>query len=370
MMEGLINSCSNMAVSSAAAEAFSCQWGRIANLVSEQIESDPRIPSLIEDSSYQLLRDSHNNWAGFMKFVLRLNSCEILARTVTWEYRTLHARGVSFDYFPIEFAAWKSALQQHLEASFAAEISAVYDWLIEHHETVVQLSEAGEGLEVPMQRELTVGQGAFLTLLLNGNSRGALKLVLETVHDVAGLKRFYLDLVYPVLHRIGLLWERNEISVAEEHLATAIVGRIMAALYLRFAQPEAMHGKTAVVAAGPNELHEVGARVVADFLELVGWDVRYLGGNLSAQVILSTLKQLKPVVLFLSVTSVFHLEAARLLIREIKSGAETQEVRVMLGGFAFNCLPRLWHDFQADGYQGDAESAASAANAWWEQIAR
>jgi len=37
------------------------------------------------------------------------------------------------------------------------------------------------------------------------------------------------------MYRIGLFWERNDISVAEEHVATAIIGRITAALYPLFA---------------------------------------------------------------------------------------------------------------------------------------
>lgn len=235
---------------------------------------------------------------------------------------------------------------------------------------MIALQQTGEGLEAQMRQELTSGQQAFLALLLQGNSKAALDLVQTTIHDVAQLQKFYLNLVTPVLHRVGLLWERNEISAAQEHMATAIVGRLMGALYLRFAKLSVVLGKTALVASGPGELHEVGARMVADFLEAEEWEAFYLGGNLAQVDILSSLKRCRPFLLVLSVTSAFSLEATRQLIWAIRSEAETQKLRVMLGGFVFNCFPQLWNDFQVDGCQLDAEGAANAADAWWEQRSR
>jgi len=365
MIDTLIHSCSNMKrVSSAAAEAYAKESEQIVNLVSLQIVSDPRIPLLVGNTPPSFLQDRLAGRAGFMRNVFRLNSCELLVRAVAWEYRVQNARGFSFDYFPIEFSAWKGAVPQRLEPSCAEEVIAVYDWLIRNHQAMVLLSLADEGLTSPMP-VISEVQDSLLTLLLQGNSKQCLELVSREVHDLAQLKSFYLDQLYPVLCRLGLLWEKNEISVAEEHLATAIVGRITAALYVRIARSEYSRGK-AVVTAGPGELHEVGARMVADFLEMEGWEVIYLGGNISAEEIIFTLQRLNPFLVAMSVTTVFHLDAAWRLIHRIKSEPGTEKIRVLLGGFAFNCVPRLSIDFEADGYEMDAAGAASTANAWWE----
>jgi methanogenic corrinoid protein MtbC1 len=366
MLERVIESSASLRVSVAAAQVFTGNAERLANLVSALIEANPNVPELIGANQASSLRDTHNNRASLLKFVFRLNSWEILARTIFWEYRIQHARGCSYEYFPLEFAAWKRAVQQ-LEQSCATEIGAVFDWLINQHQNTITLAEAGEGLEAQLPHDLDAGQQAFLAMLLQGSSKAALDLVQVTVHDVAKLQKFYLNVVSPVLHHVGVLWERNEVSVAQEHLATAIVGRLMGALYLRYAKLSWVPGKTALVASGPGELHEVGARMVADFLEGGGWEVAYVGGNLTQGEILSALKRCNPFLLVLSVTSVFCLEGAWQLISAIRSDAETQNARVMLGGFIFNCFPRLWHDFQVGGYQTDAEGAASAANTWWEQ---
>jgi methanogenic corrinoid protein MtbC1 len=179
------------------------------------------------------------------------------------------------------------------------------------------------------------------------------------------LKHFYLDIIWPAMYRIGLLWETNQITVAEEHLATAIVGRVMAALYPRFAQFKVTRG-TAIVSAGPNEFHEVGARMVADFMEMDGWDVTYLGANTPVAEILSILKRQKPFMLALSVATVFNLDTAQQVIRVIKDDHETKDIKIMVGGLAFNGMPELWRNLGADGYAANADCALPVLNDWWQ----
>ena len=159
---------------------------------------------------------------------------------------------------------------------------------------------------------------------------------------------------------------RNDISVAEEHVATAIVGRIAAALYPRFASVDAYRGE-AVVTAGQNEFHELGARMLADLLEMEGWDVTYLGANTPKEELLVNLKQKKPFMVALSIATVFNLNQVRQTIEMIKTDTETRDIKIMVGGLAFNGMPQLWDDFGADGYAADADQGTLAANAWWER---
>jgi len=273
--------------------------------------------------------------------------------------------GLSYDYFPVELAAWKHAVKECLDTPYAAEIIEVYDWMIHHHENMIELSVSGEGLTFSLPGEATQMQEVLLALLLHGDSRGSLQLVNKSVQTLDDLKHFYLHVVSPVMYRIGLLWERNEISVAEEHVATAVVGRITAALYPRFAAPDAYRGKI-VVTAGPNEFHEVGPRMLADFMEMEGWDVTYLGANTPKEALLVILRQQKPFVVALSVATVFNLDQAWQTIDMIKADPDTRNIKILVGGLAFNSMPQLWHDLGADGCAADANSGALTANAWWE----
>jgi methanogenic corrinoid protein MtbC1 len=204
----------------------------------------------------------------------------------------------------------------------------------------------------------------FLSLLLLGDNQGCLKLVNQSIHSVDDLKHFYLDVVWPAMYQIGLRWESNQISVAEEHLATAIVGRVMASLYPYIAQSTVTRGNV-VVSAGPNEFHEVGARMVADFMEMDGWDVTYLGANTPAGEMMNILKRRKPFMVALSVATVFNLGNVRQLIQMINNDQETSAVKVLIGGLAFSDMPQLWQELGADGYAADAESALCISDEWW-----
>ena len=370
MMINLISSLNDIhAVSPDAAKAYEKSADRLVEHVNDELEANSKIVELIGGNPFDLMRNNHSNHATFMTTVFKIGSYELLARTIPWVYRAYRARGFSYDYFPIELAAWKRSVKECLDHAYSAEIIKIYDWMISHHENMVRLSASGEGLTFSLQKETTEMQEILLSLLLGGDSRGSLQLVIQSVQTIDDLKHFYLDVVCPVMYRIGLLWERNEISVAEEHLATAIVGRITAALYPRFANVDVCRGKV-VVTSVPNEFHELGARMLADFFEMEGWDVIYLGANTPKEELLAIIKKHKPFMVALSVATVFNLDNARQAIEMIKGDQETRDIKLLVGGLAFNGMPQLWRDFGADGCAPDANKGALSGNAWWEEKTR
>lgn len=151
------------------------------------------------------------------------------------------------------------------------------------------------------------------------------------------------DLVLKVLqqaqYEIGRLWEENRISVAQEHLATAITQLVLAHLYPHLPR-DPRRGLTALVATVEGELHDMGARVTADFLEMAGYDVRYLGASVPADHLVSMIDEMRPDLLALSTTIPTHLpmlERTVLRVCEATHG----ELPVLLGGRAFADVPGI-----------------------------
>ncbi len=352
-------------ISPESAQAYTHVAARLQNHVIDQLESNPKIIELVGRNPFDMMRNNLRNHVALMSTVFRINSFELLVRTVPWTYRTYHAKGFSYDHFLIELVAFQVAIHECIaDPVMKSEILAVYKWMIQNHEKFIILSRNGEGFSFSVHNEANEMQQVFMTLLLQGDTQGCLGIVDKSIFTAEDLKYFYLHVIWPALYSIGHLWEANHISVAEEHVATAIVGRVMASLYPRFALFDVTKGK-AIVSAGPNEFHEVGARMVADFMEMDGWDVTYLGANTPADVLLDTLKQNKPFVVALSVATVFNLESALQLIRMIKNDPETSGIKVMVGGRAFNGMPQLWQTIGADGYAADAEVALKVSDDWW-----
>lgn len=346
------------------ADQYADAMERMIHHVNLELGGRPDITTLIGHNPLQMMEMNHRNHAQFMLTVFRLNAFDLLVRTIPWVYRAYHSRGFSHDYFPIELLAWEKALLENSDDIDVSGVIAVYDWMICNHDTMIKLSLSGDTLGFSLPDETDEMQQIFTALLLHGDHKGCLKLVEQSVTTTDDLMHFYEHVVKHALYTVGSLWERNELSVAEEHLATAIVGRVTSFLYGRFVGVPQTKG-TLVVTAGPNEFHEVGARMIADMLELDGWDVTYLGANLPEDELLKLLRLKKPYILALSVATAFNLEKAQQLIAAIKESPELSKTRIMAGGLAFNSTPRLWIDFGADGFAPNLEDAVDLCKEWW-----
>src|SRR5215213_2865099 len=100
----------------------------------------------------------------------------------------------------------------------------------------------------------------------------------DAIEAGMSVRRIYLDVLQPALYEIGRRWSHAEISVAQEHLATAATQSAMARLAERLADgPRRVRPGSAVVACVSDELHALGGRMVADYLEADGWNVAFLG---------------------------------------------------------------------------------------------
>ena len=117
---------------------------------------------------------------------------------------------------------------------------------------------------------------AYVAALVEPDARRARGLISESLASGTDPETIYLDVLAPALYEIGLRWERDELGIAAEHLASSVTESVMAELAGRMRQGSPARG-AAVVACVGEELHRIGSRVVADFLEGAGWDVDYLG---------------------------------------------------------------------------------------------
>ena len=87
--------------------------------------------------------------------------------------------------------------------------------------------------------------------------------------------------VVPLLKSIGDGWARREITPAHEHLASAVVRRVLDSI-LKDCAPEPS-APTFVVATPTGQVHELGALLAAASAAAEGWRVVYLGSDLPVQ---------------------------------------------------------------------------------------
>lgn len=200
----------------------------------------------------------------------------------------------------------------------------------------------------------------YLEALRAGDRRRALGTARRGLEDGVDIRDLYLGVFQRSMYEIGQLWEANLLTVAQEHLATAITQSVMAQIYdLVVCRPP--NGYTLVATCLGGELHELGIRMVADFFELEGWEVYYLGANMPAEEIIPVLESRQAHLLAISVTLGGHVSQARDLIAAVRAAPVGSRVKIMIGGLPFNRSPEIAQTIGADFTARDARAAVRAA---------
>jgi MerR family transcriptional regulator, light-induced transcriptional regulator len=345
-----------------AAQAFDDVRNRLVADVDQALADHPDLARLIGGTgSISVMKDNHRNHAAFMSTVFHLNQKDLLCRTIPWVYRTYAGRGFGPDYFPVALSAWQAAVRNRLSPAKAAPILAIYDWIKAHHQDWIRLSQNDDGADPgSTPAPDPPGVQTWVDRLLSGDSRACIALAREQAPGPEHISGLYIDQIQPALHRIGRLWETGTISPAQEHMASAIVSRIMAMMYEQMPWPDNVIGK-AVIACAPDEFHEIGARMVADLLEMDGWNVTFLGANTPTDDLLSFLTTQPPDFLGISVSMTYHLTAVREIITRIRQHPELSHLKIMVGGPGTGDLPSLWQATGADGWAANARDAVALA---------
>lgn len=172
----------------------------------------------------------------------------------------------------------------------------------------------------------------YLASLLAGERKQCEKIVLDLVAEGVGLKDLYVNLFQRALYHVGELWESQQVSVAVEHLATAITERMLTLVQAQTFSGQA-RDRTIIIACVADEYHQLGGRMIADFCELHGWRSPFLGANTPVADLLKLIEERHPTLLGLSLSIYFNLPALLEAIDAVSS--KFPELPILVGGQAF-----------------------------------
>ena len=248
-----------------------------------------------------------------------------------------------------------------LDASLAAEVLRAHPLTIidgairespSYRRSLVSVRKPRDAADMLRER--------YVAALLAGDRREALDVVVEDglASDI-DVPSLYLKVIQPALYEIGSLWAEGRLSVTREHLATTISRLALAQLYPHLAsQPE--NGKLALVACVEGEFHDLGAHMVADLLDMAGFDARFLGANVPTASLVAAVRAKSPQLLVLSATLASNLEALREAIIAVRDGS-TSRIVLAVGGQALPTAGVLPHELGADMGGVSALDAVAAA---------
>ena len=193
----------------------------------------------------------------------------------------------------------------------------------------------------------------YLAAQLAGDRREALRLVIdEGLALGASVLDVQLEVIQAAQREIGRLWQENSISIAQEHMATAISSMALSHLF-DMAPRAPANGKRVLVACVEGELHDFPARLVADALDLAGFDVRYLGASVPTDSLLQMLATDEPDLLALSTTMTFNVPALRRTLERVRAHTGGK-LPIVIGGGACSWVKNVAEELAVDGTASDA----------------
>jgi methylmalonyl-CoA mutase cobalamin-binding domain/chain len=205
------------------------------------------------------------------------------------------------------------------------------------------------------------GLADYRDALRIGDARAAYEVIDGLIDAGVSFDELCEDVVRPALYEIGDLWEAGEITVADEHVATAITDTILACVG-PFSSVHIEGGQRVLVCCSDGELHALGARMVGETFAAAEWSVQYLGASLPPDAVASAVVDRRIDVLAISTTMPAHLPGVADTISAARE--EAPDLHVVVGGQAYGGDHRRAREIGAnllhDGLRGLVEKVEGA----------
>jgi methanogenic corrinoid protein MtbC1 len=172
----------------------------------------------------------------------------------------------------------------------------------------------------------------YLSKLLSGDREGCKLIVTNLLNDGIQVRELYENLFQRSMYEVGTLWETNKISVALEHLSTSITESLVNLAYPLIFSAE-HNGRRAVITCTPGEYHQLGARMVADYFEMNGWDGYFVGAETSVKELYKIIEEKNPDILAVSMSVYFNLLQLSEFINYVSH--KYPNLTILLGGQGF-----------------------------------
>ncbi len=187
---------------------------------------------------------------------------------------------------------------------------------------------------LPVGNTITELRQTWISACLAFDERAA-ENILAQASALYPLETVCFELLQKGLVNIGEGWYKGDISVQQEHFASALAMRRLDALVAATPPPTRL-GRI-LVACPPEEEHTFSPLLLTLLLRRQGWDVLYLGADVPTSRLEMTIATARPQLIIL-VAQQLHTAATLYQMAQV---LQREHVALAFGGTIFNHLPAL-----------------------------
>lgn len=307
-----------------------------------------------------IYRDTRYN-VDYLYTAYVLKDEKVMTGYAVWLYELM--AGILKELTPEQTAGYVvhhlEAIRQALPEAVSPDKQSILSQLLERGEESIRafIHSGPRAQTAPSRYEAQINR--YMDSLKRREPRASVALVREFLEQGIPLPDIYVEILSESMRRVGELWHSAQITVDAEHYCTSVTQMAMAQMYdALFA--EARNQKTVLCACPGMELHEMGARMVADLFAAAGWDSIFLGAAVPVDYILESIRENRPNLLTLSVSMPQHLMDCQAVVERTRK--EFPEIKIAVGGKAFACTNEIWKQWPIDLYTRDARELVARAN--------
>lgn len=319
------------------------------------LERLPEIAKRYEPDGFSAWKGQLQRWLLDLSAAVAAGEPKLFEARMLWTRAAFVARQASVEDLQAALEAMRDMLRERLPADSAESAISAVDRALQAVAGAASTAAGYVASNRPGRSALT-----YLETILEGKPREAIELLLREVDGGTSVRDAYLRVLIPAQQEVGRMWHAGEMRIAEEHVITTTTRRAMALLCER-GRASLSKDRTAVLAAVAGNVHDIGICVIADFFEMAGWRAVNLGPDVPAEEIARSVRLFDADVVLLSATLDPHLKAARHAIERVRA-LEKRDVKIIVGGLAFETVPDLWRKFGADGHANAVEETEPLAS--------
>lgn len=189
----------------------------------------------------------------------------------------------------------------------------------------------------------------YLQPLLAGRRAECFNLIQTAVQDGTDAETLICEVVWPAMAQIERLFCDDRINTATEHIASRINRTVADQLQAHLPQT-AQRGKRVMIACADGFREELGAQMIADMFQAIGWEVTFIGGGVPDDEILALVGMQRPHALLLFGADPQQVPQIRRLVELIREIGVCPTMNIVVSGGVFDRADGLWEEVGVDGF--------------------
>lgn len=166
--------------------------------------------------------------------------------------------------------------------------------------------------------------------LTNGDLASLLR-TFDAYESSIGIVDFYENVLKHVMYHIGNLWEKKQLTVAAEHVASNVAHSFVKIINEKLTKTSTK--QRILICTPPGESHNLGCNILESYLRTRGFNVSNISPSAPTEDVINFIKRSSPDAVLVSITLDDNIPSGKRLVSKIK---EKFKIPVFVGGRALS----------------------------------